>query len=302
MAPTETGVTHLGTETLPLHELTPYPGNARRGDVPTILESLCRNGQYRSLVVRDEGDGRLVVLAGNHTLQALAAHGPGPCGLTVKVGEEERPCAVCHGEPWEPSARCELITCDDDTARRIVLVDNRSHEEGTYDEQALVELLAGLDEDLTGTGYSDADLEGLLSVLEDTEEEGLEEAYEEPAPRSRPETQQAPAEAPAAAAPSTTSPQAPNVQQLPAEGAATPAPAAPAPPGHVQMLLTYTPEDRDEAARLVDAVRELLPDASTSDIVLRALRTLVAVLDSKHAPDAVVTVAALIKAAGADRP
>ncbi|MBC9731156.1 hypothetical protein [Streptomyces sp. TRM68367] len=159
--PTETGVRHLGTQQLPLHTLTPYPGNARHGDVPAILASLCRNGQYRSLVVRDEGDGRLVVLAGNHTMQALAAHGPGPCRLTT--AEQEQPCAVCHGQEWEPSARCELIRCDEDTARRIVLADNRTAERGGWDTDALVELLSLLDEDYVGTGYDPADVERLIA-------------------------------------------------------------------------------------------------------------------------------------------
>lgn len=180
--PMETGVRHLNTQQLPLDALTPYPGNARRGDVPAILASLCRNGQYRSLVVRDEGDGRLIVLAGNHTLQALAAHGPAPCGLTVTVDGQEQPCAVCHGEPWEPSARCELITCDDDTARRIVLADNRTAERGSWDTDALVELLSLLDEDYAGTGYDPADVERLIAPPPPIEE--LTDTYRrEPADR-----------------------------------------------------------------------------------------------------------------------
>ncbi|CAL9611914.1 hypothetical protein SUDANB1_05644 [Streptomyces sp. enrichment culture] len=310
MADTETGVTHLGTETRPLHELTPYPGNARRGDVPSILESLCRNGQYRGLVVRDEGNGRLVVLAGNHTLQALAAHGPGPCGLTVKVGDQERPCAVCQGEPWAPSARCERITCDDDTARRIVLVDNRAAEKGGWDEQALADLLAGLDGDLTGTAYSETDIDTLLESLDVPEEFDDDDYDDEPEP-ARPVAEQP--TAPAAAAALEVAPAAEQAA-LVAEGipAATPAAsAAPVAPGlsagltvqfsheRVPMVLHYPPEDRDEAARLVTAARETFPGDEAPAIVLRALRTLVAVLDSKHDPDGVVTLRALQKAAGA---
>jgi hypothetical protein len=65
------------------------------------------------------------------------------------------------------------------------------------------------------------------------------------------------------------------------------------------MLLTYPAADRDEAARLVTAAREVFEAEDASVIVLRALRTLVAVLDSRHAHDGVVTVKALLRAAGA---
>ncbi|MFF0851171.1 hypothetical protein ACFYVM_09010 [Streptomyces sp. NPDC003280] len=84
-----------------------------------------RNGQFRSLIVRATAD-TLVVLAGTHTLQALLAHGPGLCGLITTVDGEELCGALCGGQEWEPVARCEIVTCDDATAPRINLVDNRS--------------------------------------------------------------------------------------------------------------------------------------------------------------------------------
>lgn len=144
------GVTYVRTANIPLDELTPFPGNAKRGDVDTIRASLRRNGQYRSLVVREIPDGPLIVLAGNHTLQALAAEG-------------------------HPTARCEIVVCDDDTARRINLVDNRSAELGGYDSDALAELLSYMDGDLEGTGYSDSDIAGLITVpdIPDDEPEPL---------------------------------------------------------------------------------------------------------------------------------
>ncbi|MER6274016.1 hypothetical protein [Streptomyces sp900105755] len=87
---------HLGlTVDVALDDLRPFPGNARRGDPAVILH---RTGQFRSLIVRDTGDG-LVVLAGNHTLQALLAHGPGPCGMTT-TQDGELPCALCAGQEW----------------------------------------------------------------------------------------------------------------------------------------------------------------------------------------------------------
>lgn len=148
--------TYTETRTIPLNELTPYPGNARRGNVNVILDSLRRNAQYRSLVVRQNDDNTLTVLAGNHTLQALQVHGAGPCDTNPET------CGICHGQPWQPSARCELLTCDDNTAWRINLVDNRAPETGDYDTDALTELFAEHD-DYDGTGYTEEDVQLLTA-------------------------------------------------------------------------------------------------------------------------------------------
>ncbi|MET9818307.1 hypothetical protein [Streptomyces sp. NPDC006355] len=269
-------------ETRPLGDLTAYPGNARRGDVGMILESLTANGQFRPLVVREQEDGALVVLAGNHTLQAMAAHGPGPCGLVTRAGEEERPCALCHGKEWEPAAQVTVYQCDDATARRIVLADNRTSDAGDYEDRALAELLASLDGDLAGTGYTDTDLTDLLEYLEDAEED---EPYEE----EHQEQGDGPAPAATAGEPATSS--------APTTSGDTPAPA---PPGHTTMTLTYRTADQDETTRLIAAARDVIQGADSAEIILRALRALVAVLDSRHSPDGVVTVAALLKAAGVD--
>lgn len=273
-------------DTLPIGDLTGYPGNPRRGDVGMILESLAANGQYRPLVVREQEDGALVVLAGNHTLQALAAHGPGPCGLVTRAGKEERPCALCHGRKWEPAAQVAVYQCDDDTARRIVLADNRTSDAGDYDDAALAELLESMDGDLAGTGYTDNDLTDLLEFLEeDAEDEPEDEVQEqEEAPADT-----APAGNAAAGEPATSSGPATSGETLP-----------PPPPGHTSMVLTYPVADRDETARLITAARDVLPDLEPSEIILRALRALVAVIDSRHSPDGTVSIASLLKAAGAD--
>lgn len=157
--PTTTGVTYVRTADIPLDELTPFPGNAKRGDVPQIRASLRRNGQYRGLVVREIPDGPLIVLAGNHTMQALKEEG-------------------------RETARCEVVLCDDATARRINLVDNRTAELGGYDNDALAELLSYLDGDYDGTGYTDEDVEALITPLEDPE--NLDDEDGTPAPPTEP--------------------------------------------------------------------------------------------------------------------
>ncbi|MFF5655225.1 hypothetical protein [[Kitasatospora] papulosa] len=298
--------TYVRTEALPLDRLQPFPGNAKIGNVPKILESLCRNGQYRSLVVREHHDGTLTVLAGNHTLQALAAHGPGDCGMTTRHGDDMRPCAICENEPWDPAARCEIVTCDDETATRINLTDNKTAADGTWDELALASLIEGLGDDLTGTGYDDADIANLVTALDVVVEDEPDDAYDDEDDEDDDEQDQAPAQ-PAATAAAT--PTGPDGQQQPATTTGGTLTGVDAPAGltiafsheRVPMVLHYNQADRDEALRLVTAARAMFPADESAGIVLRALRTLVAVLDSQHDPDGAVTVAALLRAAGASR-
>jgi len=138
---------YVETREVPLDELAPFPGNAKRGDVEGIRKSLRRNGQYRSLVVRQVENGPLVVLAGNHTMRALSAEGAG-------------------------TARCEIVECDDAEARRINLADNRLADIGTYDNDALTELLSYLDGDYEGSGYTEADIDALIEPPQQLPEEG----------------------------------------------------------------------------------------------------------------------------------
>lgn len=139
-------ITYLETTDVPVDQLTPYPGNARRGDVPRIQESLRRHGQYRALVVQ-KLDGLLIILAGNHTHAALMAEG-------------------------YATARCEIIACTPDEAARINLADNKMAELGGYDNDALLEILDGLNGDYDGTGYTQHDIDLLLGAIEPMPEEG----------------------------------------------------------------------------------------------------------------------------------
>lgn len=122
-------VTHVRTSDLEF-----YPGNARRGDVEAIAESLTAHGQFQPIIVQK---GTQFVLIGNHTLKAA------------------------RKLRWAEIQACYLDV-DDVTAKKIVLVANRTSDLGTYDLDALAGLLSDLD-DLTGTGYNDADLMGLLN-------------------------------------------------------------------------------------------------------------------------------------------
>lgn len=140
--------TYVETKMVPLADLTPFPGNARLGNRKKLVESLEENGQYRSLIVRQAGT-ELIVLAGNNTMAALEERG-------------------------DDTARCEIVTCDDQTALRVNLVDNKSNDEATYDDAARAQLLSLLD-GLDGTGYEEDEVDALLARFEEEEIAPLQE-------------------------------------------------------------------------------------------------------------------------------
>jgi hypothetical protein len=117
---------------VPVAELRLCERNPRRGDTRAIRESLERNGQYRPIVVNRR---TMEVLAGNHTLRAA-----------IELG-------------WEEIA-ATFVDVDDEQARRIVLVDNRTNDLAGYDTALLAELLEELP-DLEGTGYDLAAVDAL---------------------------------------------------------------------------------------------------------------------------------------------
>lgn len=132
----------MKTTNMQLDQLVEYHGNARVGNVDAIAESLEVNGQYKPIVVNA---GTLTgraneILVGNHTAKAARQLG------------------------WQEIAAVQ-VDVDDAQARRIVLVDNRTSDLATYDEEMLSSLLADVD-DFMGTGFSDLDLGSLVSSPE----------------------------------------------------------------------------------------------------------------------------------------
>jgi hypothetical protein len=123
--------------------------------VDVILDSLRANGQYKPLTVRRQGEA-LTILAGNHTYLAMLRHeesGREACQDWELAND--RPCQLCVDvDADDPTALAHLIECDDATATRINLVDNKAADEGDYDQEALAALLATLDDDLAGTGFA----------------------------------------------------------------------------------------------------------------------------------------------------
>lgn len=135
-----------------LDTLTPHPDNPRRGDITSIMDSIKAHGFYGALVAQVSTRH---ILAGNHRAQAAA-----------RLGIKEAPVV------W--------LDIDDDQARRILLVDNRTNDLATYDTQALVDLLQRLQEEaghLAGTGYTQDDLHALIKELH-PDDDGRDDAAE----------------------------------------------------------------------------------------------------------------------------
>lgn len=136
-----------------IDSLQPYGGNARRGDLPLIRQSLELNGQYRPVVVRKATNE---ILAGNHTWAAAKELG------------------------W-PKIAATFVDVDEDHARRINLVDNRANDVAGYDYEAVLELLQAAPT-LEGTGYDQAALEEVLAELDDDPADGLTDPDDVPTP------------------------------------------------------------------------------------------------------------------------
>ena len=135
-----------------IESIEPHPANPNDGDVAAIAESIRQNGFYGRIVVRDS-TGK--ILAGEHRWRAAQ-----------EVGLGEVP--------------VERVECDDETAMRILLADNRTAEKAEREPEPLADLLESLEttqEGLTGTGYDGGDLDQLLEDLDDPSEDEWEDAF-----------------------------------------------------------------------------------------------------------------------------
>lgn len=129
-----------------------YPGNARRGDIDLIADSLSKLGQYKPIVANADG----TILAGNHTVMAAQRLG------------------------WE-TIDVHRVDVDDETAKRIVLVDNKANDQSTYDVEELVNLLTELP-NLDATGFTRDEVDDLLETLDALDDEDIPEPPKDPQP------------------------------------------------------------------------------------------------------------------------
>jgi hypothetical protein len=126
----------------PIATLRALPGNPRRGDVDAVARSLAEFGQRKPIVVRR---ATREVTAGNHTMLAAAQLG----WVSIAV----------------------VWTDDDDVrAKAFALADNRTHDLGGYDDDALRAMLGDVAVDaqlLAAASFSHADLARLVAAGDD---------------------------------------------------------------------------------------------------------------------------------------
>lgn len=137
----------LAITQVPFDDLEFWPGNARRGVVSDIAESMRINGVFNAVVVQQSTNR---VMVGNHRLMAL-----------MELHKEDP-------ETWPATAPAVILDVDDQQAARINLADNKTADDATWDQRLLAEQLTALMEEdgLAGTGFDEDELEELVSSLE----------------------------------------------------------------------------------------------------------------------------------------
>lgn len=115
-----------------------HPENARDDkSMQIVRESIDAHNQYVPILVQASTG---LIAKGNHTHRVLV-------------------------EKAHPLIDVIYREMDDETCRRIMLVDNASSDGAGYRTDSLVALLQSLDGDLTGTGFTEQDLGALVASL-----------------------------------------------------------------------------------------------------------------------------------------
>lgn len=127
-----------------LSELVPYKDNVRihqKRNLDTIKKSMTEFGQYKNIVVRK---GTNEILCGNGTYEAAKALG------------------------WT-ELECNMVDVDDEHAKALMIVDNRSSDLSQNDDKMLLELLKDFDDSILDlAGYTDDEVENMLKFQEGT--------------------------------------------------------------------------------------------------------------------------------------
>jgi ParB-like chromosome segregation protein Spo0J len=122
---------------LPIEDLKPLQKNPRKGNVEAIMSSYKEFGQMKPIVVRPEGDGTYVVIAGNHKLQAAKNLG------------------------WEKIAAVQM-NVNEEKAVAFALADNRTMELGHTDNSMLNDMVVDMWDDFPelfeGLGWDEFEL------------------------------------------------------------------------------------------------------------------------------------------------
>jgi DNA modification methylase len=124
---------------VPIESIQPHPRNSRKGNVALIRASLEAHDQYQPILCQASTG---LIIAGAHRWKAA-----------VDLGWAEMDAI--------------LLDVSDDQALRIMLMDNKSSDEASYDDRLLAELLGEMQrsEDWSGTGWNPEDLDALEAQI-----------------------------------------------------------------------------------------------------------------------------------------
>lgn len=123
----------------PIESLKPHPDNPRLGDVDAIKESIRVNG-WHGAVVTQQSTG--FIIAGNHRTQAALELVRGNFFPWPDQSAEDWEKEKARWKAELASLPVHVVACDDDTAKRILLADNRTADRATYDDGKLLRLQA----------------------------------------------------------------------------------------------------------------------------------------------------------------
>lgn len=132
-AKTESPRVSTSADLVAIDSVQPFPNNPRQGDIGALSESLRHLGQFRPIVVNQQTNR---ILVGNHTWYAAKSLG------------------------WTEIA-VVTVNLSEDAEAALVLIDNRTSDLATYDDDALLALLTSTS--LVGTGFSGDDIDELLA-------------------------------------------------------------------------------------------------------------------------------------------
>ena len=134
----------LSSLAFPVDELETLPGNPRKGNVDAVAKSLEEFGQRKPIVARKTEDGKKIVLAGNTTLKGAQRLGWSHIAVT-----------------W--------VDDDDKRAAAFAIADNRTHDLGEYDDEAIVEMVNLFEDDdalLEASGYDLMEIQDIVDGVD----------------------------------------------------------------------------------------------------------------------------------------
>lgn len=134
-------------EQRPIADLTLWPGNARRGNVKSIKESMAVNDVFQPILVQSS-TGKII--AGNHRFKALR-----------ELNSEDP-------DRWPDEVPVIPFEVTDEQAARMHVADNKTSDDADWDNELLLaqlDELAGSEGGLPGTGFDDDELEDLRDAV-----------------------------------------------------------------------------------------------------------------------------------------